>query len=87
MCVNMFTECSIEHCSRCDNPAVDQSCENCHAIKDPRQRQLCEKCQSGEIEVRKDEEDVALIVDWRCEVCEQEYAQSEDQTTCICECH
>ena len=84
MCKNMYTECSIEHCSQCENRTVDLSCENCNAIKDPRQRQTCEMCASGDIEVSGDGED---IVDWRCKLCEEGYTTSENSKSCICECN
>ena len=80
----MSTECSIEHCSQCENATEDLSCENCNAIKDPRQRHACEMCVRGDMEVSGDGED---IVDWRCEICEEEYTTSENRKACICECY
>ena len=62
----MCTECSIEHCSQCQNSSVYRSCESCNAIKDHGQRQACEMCVNGDMEASGDGDG---IQDWRCEVC------------------
>ena len=84
MCKSMSAECSIEHCSQCENGSVYLSCENCNAIKDPRQRHACERCESGDMEVSADGGE---IVEWRCEVCEEEYTTSDNRKECICKCN
>ena len=84
MCENICTECTIEHCIRCNNGSMGRLCEHCNAIKDPAQREACEICRTDQMEDSGDE-DGTVDIDWRCEQCEEEYTASKDKKICVCE--